>query len=162
MRDKGFVAVHRGGALSKDDHHKLMSWARKCSGHVLPLLGGNLDGRLVHALRVAKEWENGNAKTGVAMKASVSAHAVARESVNPVFIAVAGSIGHAVATAHMADHSLGAAIYALKAVSLAGKSIADERKWQKTRLKRLPLEIVELVLSVMMKKAKSLKILPGS
>ena len=33
-------------------------------------------------------------------------------------IAVARAIGHTVATAHMADHSLGAALYALKAVKI--------------------------------------------
>ena len=49
---------------------------------------------------------------------------------NPISIAVARSIGQAVATAHMADHSLGAAIYALKAVKFADKSIDAERKWQ--------------------------------
>jgi hypothetical protein len=35
---------------------------------------------------------------------------------NPIAIAVASSVGHALATAHMADHSLGAAPDALKAV----------------------------------------------
>jgi hypothetical protein len=43
-------------------------------------------------------------------------------------IAVARSVGHAVATAHIADHSLGAAWYALKAVKSAGKSIGEEGK----------------------------------
>jgi hypothetical protein len=148
MRDTRWVAVH---------HQKLMRWARKCSGHILPLIGANCDQRLIHALRVAQAWENGNVKTGDAMKASLSAHAVARESSDPASTAVARSIGHAVATAHMADHSLGAALYALKAVSCAGKSVEKEREWQRMRLERLPAEIVELVLSMMMKKEKSFK-----
>ncbi|MCX6255149.1 MAG: hypothetical protein NTV31_11820, partial [Bacteroidia bacterium] len=70
-------------------------------------------------------------------------------------IAVARSVGHAVATAHMADHSLGAALYALKAVKNAGKSIDAERKWQN---EQLPSEIMELVLTAMSKKEKGLKI----
>ena len=70
----------------------------------------------------------------------------ARESSNPSAIAVARSVGHAVATAHMADHSLGAAWYALKAVKNAGKSIDAERKWQD---EQLPSEIKELVLNAM-------------
>lgn len=160
MRDKRFVAVHRGGLLTKDNHHKLIRWARECLEHVLSLIDGNIDTRLVHALHVAKEWENGNVPVGDAMKASVGAHAVARESSNPVSIAVARSIGHAVATAHMADHSLGGPLYALKAVKHAGGSVDEEREWQNEQLQQLqlPSEIVELVLTSMMKKEKGLKI----
>ena len=149
MRNKRFVAVHRGGPLTKDNHHKLIRWARECSEHVLLLTDESIDKRLIHALHVAKEWENENATVGEAMKASSGAHAVARESSNPASIAVARSAGHAVGTAHMADHSLGAALYALKAVKNAGKSIDAERKWQN---EQLPTEIMELVLSSRSKK----------
>ena len=161
MRDKRFVAVHRGGLLTKDNHHKLIRWARECSNHVLLLLNdGNIDTRLLHALHVAKEWENGNVPVGDAMKASVGAHAVAREASNPVSIAVARSIGHAVATAHMADHSLGGPLYALKAVKNAGGSVDNERAWQNEQLQRLqlPADLVELVLMTMMVKEKAFKI----
>lgn len=65
---------------------------------------------------------------------------------------MARSVGHAVATAHMADHSLGAAWYALKAVKNAGKSIDAERKWQ---YEQLPSEIKKLVLTA--RKAKRFK-----
>lgn len=158
MRDKGFVAVHRGGKLTKENHHKLIRWARKCSEHVLSFIGGNIDKRLVQALHVAKEWENENATVGDAMKASLSAHAAARESSNLISKAVARSVGQAVATAHMADHSLGAALYALKAVKHAVKSIDEEREWQKKQLQHLPSEIVEIVLNTMIEKEKGLKI----
>lgn len=144
MRDKRFVAEHRGGLLKSDHHKQLIKWACKCSEHVLPLCSETVDERLINALLIAKDWAAGNVKTGDAMKASVSCHAVARESANPVSIAVARSIGQAVATAHMADHSLGAALYALKAVKFADKSIDAERKWQN---ELLPSEIRELVLS---------------
>lgn len=155
MRDNRFVAVHRGGPLTKDYHHQLIRWARECSEHVLSLIDENIDKRLINALYVAKEWEKEKVTVGEARKASVSAHAVARESSNPVIIAVARSIGHTVATAHMADHSLGAALYALKAVKNAGKSVDAERKWQN---KQLPSEIMELVLTAMSKKEKHFKI----
>lgn len=160
MRDERFVALHRGGPLTKDNHRKLIKWARECSEHVLALIDENIDARLFNALHVAKEWENGNVPVGVAMKASVGAHAVAREAANPISIAVARSIGHAVATAHMADHSLGGPLYALKAVKHAGKPIEEEREWQKKQLQQLqlPAEIVELVLTTLMMKAKSMNI----
>jgi hypothetical protein len=144
MRDKRFIAEHRGGSLTKEQHYQLMTWAFDCAEHVLPLFGETIDERLINALRVAKEWKQGNTSVGDARKASVVAHVVARESSNPTAIVVARSVGYAVATAHMADHSLGAAWYALKAVKHAGKSVDKERKWQD---KKLPLEIKELVLT---------------
>jgi len=144
MRDKRFIAEHRGGPLKKEQHYQLMQWACDCAEHVLPLFGERIDERLINALNVAKEWKQGHASVGDARKASVDAHAVARESSNPTAIAVARSVGHAVATAHMADHSLGPAWYALKAVKSAGKSIDAERQWQD---EQLPSEIKELVLT---------------
>jgi len=134
MRDKRFIAEHRGGLLTKEQHYQLMQWACTCAEHVLPLFGKNIDERLTHALRIVKKWKEGNASVGDARKASVAAHAVARESSNQTAAAVARAVGHAVATAHMADHSLGAARHALKAVNNAGKSINDERKWQDIHL----------------------------
>jgi hypothetical protein len=54
----------------------------------------------------------------------------------------------------MADHSLGAALYALKAVKNAGKSTDAERKWQN---EQLPPEIRELVLTAIREKEKIFK-----
>ena len=108
-----------------------------------------------NVLDVAKEWVQGNASVGAARKASLDAIAVANESSNATAIAVARCVGHAVATAHMADHSLGAALYALKAVKNAGKSVDTERKWQN---EQLPSEIMELVLTAISKKEKGLRI----
>jgi hypothetical protein len=145
MRDKHFVAAHRGGQLSKEHHRLLIAWAHACVTHVLPLLEkSEIDDRLSNALKSAKAWEQDKISVGEARNSSLEAIAVANESSNPVSIAVARSIGHAVATAHMADHSLRAADYALRAVKLSGKSVETERKWQD---KQLPLDIKDLVLS---------------
>lgn len=144
MRDQRFIAEHRGGPLKKEQHYKLMQWACECAQHVLPLFGKKIDERLMFALKVAKAWTQGKASVADARKASVGAHTVARESTNPTAIAVARAVGHAVATAHMADHALGPAWYGLKAIKSAGKSIDEERKWQD---EQLPAEIKELVLT---------------
>jgi hypothetical protein len=146
MRDKRFVAAHRGGSLSKDHHRQLMTWAADCAEHVLPLFGEQPDDRLLAALKTARSWARGEIPVGQAQKASVQSHAVARESVSPSAIAVARAVGQAVATAHMADHSLGAALYALKAVKAAEQSVDAEKTWQN---KHMPLEIKELVLSAL-------------
>ena len=144
MRDRRFVSEHRSGPLKKEQHVQLINWACDCAEHVLHLFGEITDERLKNALVTARAWAQGNASTGDAMKASVAAHAVARESSHPASIAVARSVGQAVATAHMADHSLGAAWYALKAVKNAGQSPDGERRWQD---EQMPPEIKDLVLS---------------
>jgi hypothetical protein len=51
----------------------------------------------------------------------------------------------------MADHSLRAAEYALKAIKLADKSVNTERKWQD---KQLQADIKELVISARNKLSK--------
>ena len=144
MRDKRFIAEHRGGPLKKEQHYLVITWACDCAENVVHLFGEIPDERLKNALLIAKEWAKGNASTGDAMKASAAAHAVARESSHPTSMAVARSVGHAVATAHMADHALGAAWYALKAVKHAGTSSEAERRWQD---EQLPPEIKDLILT---------------
>lgn len=144
MRDRRFVAEHRGGPLKKAQHHQLMQWACDCAEHVLHLYGDAIDERLMHALHVAREWKHGSASVGEARKAAVGAHAAAREAANPTAVAVARAVGHAAATAHMADHALGPALYALRAVKNAGKSVAAEMRWQN---EQLPPEIKGLVLT---------------
>ena len=155
MRDKRFVTEHRGGLLKKEQHQQLMQWGCDCAEHVLSLFGKEIDMRLKNAITVAKEWIKGNASVGDARDASLEAHTVAKESSNTTSVAVARSIGHAVATAHMADHSLVAALYALKAVKSAGKSVDDEKIWQN---EQIPVEIKEIVLPALRKKEKHFKL----
>jgi hypothetical protein len=147
-----FIAEHRGGPLTRENHHQLIRWAAQCAEHVIYLIDNDIDQRLLYALEVAKRWEIDQVKTGVAMKASLGAHAAAREAKNPVSKAVAHSVGQVVATAHMADHSLGAAFYALKAIKLARKDIAKEKEWQKGKLNELPSELQEIVHDMWLKK----------
>ncbi len=147
-----FIAGHRGGPLTKENHQRLIGCARACSEHAIALIGGDIDSRLIDALTIAKKWESGKVSTGEAMKASLYAHAAARETKDSALKALARSVGQAVATAHMADHSLGAAFYALKAVKLANLKVAKEREWQDRKLAGLPKEIVEIVRAMWTKK----------
>lgn len=143
MRDKRFVAEHRGGILKPEQQRQLMTWACSCARHIMSILEIN-DDRLENVLLIAEKWVAGESGTGEAMKAALKAHAIARESPDPVAASVARAVGHAVSTAHMADHSLGAALYGLRALKTAGKQLTDERQWQN---EQLPAEIRELVLS---------------
>ena len=140
-----WIAAHRGGPLSLSERQQLISWARECVEHVLHLLGGEADSRILDALSTAKDWENGNLSTGICMKKSLGAHAAARASVSEIHQAIARAAGQAVATAHMADHSLGGAFYALKAIKLAGLDLVTEKQWQADRLSALPEHLQLLI-----------------
>lgn len=158
MRDKHFIAVHRGGNLSVEDHHRLMRWAIACAGRALNLIqNGPVDPNLNYALHTAKEWANGNVKTGAAMKAAYAVHAVAGDLADPLLKSISRSIGQAVSTAHMADHCFGAALYALKAAKLAGRSVEEEIVWQDEKLQDLLPEMINLIQTTRDKKKQAFK-----
>lgn len=152
MRDNRFKAVHRGGSLDLDRHRQLALWAAACAEHVLPLFSRRhpLEDRPWDAIEAARGWAAGEVSVGAARGASSAAHAAAREATHNAAREAARAAGQAVATAHMADHSLGAAWYAVRAVQAslekeAGVESADrERAWQR---ERLPSAIRELVFS---------------
>lgn len=137
-----------------EQHRQLMHWSCQCVEHVLPLCGAESKVRVSRALSVGMDWMEGRATVGDARKASVDMIALARELTDSVQIAVVRASGHAVATAHMADHSMGGALYALKAVNCAGKSMEEERNWQ---MDRLPLDVRDFVLETMNQKAAHFK-----
>lgn len=150
MRDQRFKAVHRGGTLDLDRHRQLALWAADCAEHVLALFKENHphDDRPRRAIETARAWSAGKVGVGAARAASVAAHAAAREATDIAAREAARAAGHAVATAHMADHSLGPAWYGVRAVrAAAGVEAAQrERGWQ---LEQLSPSISELVLSAL-------------
>ena len=147
-----FIAQHRGGPLSMENHRRLMRWACTCAAHVISLVSTIPDATLTDILHIAEEWAKGHVSTGAAMKASLKAHAVARQTDNLVHKAIARAVGQAVATAHMADHALGAAFYALRALKVAGMDVEAEKQWQSQCLTELPAEIVDIVTAMWTKK----------
>ena len=150
MRDQRFVAVHRGGLLGLGEHRLLAGWAAECAAHLLKGLPfGVEDGRLVDAIEVGRAWARGEVPTGAAMKAAVACHAAAREVANTAAVAAARAVGHAVATAHMADHCLGVVLYGRKAIELSGGVFEVEREWQ---VERLPEAVRELVVSALIER----------
>ena len=121
----------------------MATWAAACAEHVLATCWNNpTDQRPAAAVRSAHAWARDEMAVGPARKAALSAHDAAKESRSPQMIAAARAAGHAAATAHMADHCLRAAKYALKAAELANADPAQERAWQD---RQLPVAIRELV-----------------
>jgi len=82
----------------------------------------------------------GNATVTHARQAAFGAHAAARESSNSAATEVGRSAGHAVATAHMADHELGTAASAIRAVIKSVSKVDAIRvaewecRWQQAHL----------------------------
>ena len=145
MRDKRFVAIHRGGPLDLKRHQLLATWAADCAEHVLPLFEKeSSDDRPRKAIEVIRAWVRGEVAVGAAQKAAYAAHAAAKEAKSPAAIAAARSTGQAVAIAHFADHSLVAANCAIQAVEAASGSPQDEYAWQ---MACIPESVRDLVIS---------------
>jgi hypothetical protein len=165
-RDPRLVTVRRGGALREGDHRLLALWAADCAGHVLPLFeqAHPRDDRPRRAVEQARAWARGEISMTQARAAAFAAHAAARGAAGAAKEA-ARAAGHAVAVAHMADHELGAAAYAIMAVRIAAAD--DDRDaagraecaWQRAQL---PVAIRELVLDDQRRRNGRLSRLPGA
>lgn len=153
MRDRRFVAVHRGGPLDCESHTILARWAADCAERVLPLFcRSSKDERPKRAIELARAWADGAVRAGIAMKASVQAHAAARAMLDKAAVAAARAAGHAAATAHAADHSMGALLYAMKALKLAGEPCEGELEQQLAKLPPHLLPQVEAGITARMQK----------
>lgn len=154
MRDRRFIAEHRGGLLPRDSHICLARWAADCAESVIEYFEiQSNDSRPREAVAIGRRWANGEVKTGVAMKASLAAHAAARSVTDVAAIAAARASAQAVATAHASDHSMGALLYALKVWEAAGKDPGAEFDQQ---IERLPAHLRDQVASGVMGRAKRL------
>lgn len=140
--------------FTRDDHYALAEWAATCAERALPLFEAACptDPRPQHAIQVLREWiKNGQFSMPVIRGASLAAHAAARaaEKEDRAACYAARAAGQAVATAHVTNHALGAALYALKAIAAAHPdnaimTIEAERSWQ---LQCLPENLRQWVLS---------------
>lgn len=159
-RDPRFVTVRRGGTLDDDTHRLLAVWSADCAARVLDLFEREHPGdtRPRAAVNQAYAWARGEITMTQAREAAYAAHAAAKGTVGAAREA-ARSAGHAVATAHMADHELGGAAYAIRAIRAAalpdGREEAGraECRWQQAHI---PSAIRELVLDDMKLRNKKL------
>jgi hypothetical protein len=149
-RDPRLVTVRRGGALEDADHRLLAVWAAVCAEHVVRLFEQARPGdeRPRRAIEQARAWARGEITMTQARTAAFAAHRAARETSGAATEA-ARSAAHAAAVAHVAEHELGAAAYAIRAVrAAADRGDRDdagrgECRWQR---EQLPAEVRDLVL----------------
>ena len=149
-RDQRLITVRRGGTLQDADHRLLAVWAADCAEHVLHFFEQihPSDLRPREAIDQARAWSRGEITMTQARTAAFAAHAAARDAMGAAKEA-ARAAGHAVAVAHMADHELGAAAYAIRAAQAEANPDAknearrNECRWQRAQL---PDAIRDLVL----------------
>src|SRR5215510_7953836 len=149
-RDPRFITIRRGGTLTDSDHQLLALWAATCAEHVLHLFESvkPSDPRPRQAIEAARAWTRGEIKMMQARAVGGHSMGAARDLSGAARYA-AYAAGQAGVVAHVAEHELGAAAYAIKAARAAapegeGESIGRlECKWQRGQL---PEAIRELVL----------------
>lgn len=149
-RDPRLVTIRRGGTLTDADHHLLALWAADCSEHVLHFFeeANPNDERPRQAIAAARAWARGELKMTQARQYAFAALKSAREVTGAAKQAAYAAV-QAAGVAHMADHELGAAAYAIRAVrASAAEADRDEAGKQECLWQReqLPSEIRELVL----------------
>lgn len=133
--------------VGKTDHRTLAVWAIVCVERVMPHFEERYpqDRRPRNALETLQTWiDTGVFKMAVIRKASLDAHAAAREvGEDSAARSAARAAGQAVATAHVPTHAIGGALYAQQAVHRAAlptdadAAAAKERDWQYQYLLRL-------------------------
>jgi hypothetical protein len=149
MRNKNWVLEHRGGTLNIEQQKLLMKWSIDCVIYLFPLLNNNINQAIIDAINIGNNWIIGKAKTGDAINISRKILKFVKSLDNELEILVTRAAGHAVATAHMADHSMGPIYYGLKAIKINGGSIEKEIEWY---MKNIPNEFKEQILEGLLNK----------
>ena len=151
VRDPRLITIRRGGTLTEADHRLLALWAATCAEHVLPLYERAVpdDGRPRQAVEAARSWVRGELPMMRARALGGHAMGAARLlSGGPRFAAYAA--GQAACVAHVPEHDLGAAAYAIKAARAAvpGDEAEQVRRreclWQRDQL---PSQVRDLVIN---------------
>lgn len=149
-RDPRLITIRRGGSLTDADHRLLALWAARCAEHVLGLFEAERpeDRRPRAAIEHVRGWAQGE----IAMMLSRAAGGHAMGAARPLQGAsrfAAYAAGQAAAVPHVAEHDLGAAAYAIKAVRAAtpaGERDAAGRRECRWQRDQLPGQVRDLVL----------------
>ncbi|WP_129665271.1 putative immunity protein [Phytoactinopolyspora endophytica] len=148
-RDPHLITIRRGGLLTDSDHHLHGLWAAACAEHVLHFFEAECpsDTRPREAIEAIRAWTQGSMKMMASRAAGGHAMGAARDLTGAARHA-AYAAGQAACVAHVAEHNLGAAAYAIKAARAGTPGAEDlagrlECEWQR---EQLPEAIRELVI----------------
>lgn len=150
IKEPGLVTVRRGGTLSVEYHRFLAGWAALCAGHVLWIFEKYCenDDRARIAVSKTNAWAHGEIRTTESKIAAYHANEAGRNAPKPAKYA-AYSAGQAAVVAHVPEHGLGAAAYAIRSImeeSDVANRIEKAREewiWQRSNL---PAQIRDLVI----------------
>jgi hypothetical protein len=117
----------------------LARWAAACAEHVLGLFASDdaaADSTVRDALARTSAFARGQSTAAVEIRLRMQAVKAAGSATTAAGAAAARSVAQAAAVAHLGAHALGAAAYAVKAVSLAHGTDAAraELAWQLAQL----------------------------
>jgi 8-oxo-dGTP pyrophosphatase MutT (NUDIX family) len=139
VRDPRMVTIRRGGTLTDSDHRLLALWAADCAERVVHLFADlePEDDRPHRAIAAARAWARGELGMMAARAAGGHAMGAARPLRGAARFA-AYATGQAACVGHVAEHDLGAAAYAIKAVRAGSPDDPTigvaERDWQRRQL----------------------------
>ena len=126
--------------LSEADRRLVAAWAADCAERVLGLFEAEAPGddRPRAAIARTRAFARGELNTAEEIRRRFVGGVAAGDVKAPAALAAARAAGQAVAICHMGAHALGAAAYAVKAVSLAApdrpEAVNDEIRWQLTHM----------------------------
>lgn len=150
VRDSRLITTRRGGTLVDADHHLLALWAAACADHVLPHFEHAVpdDSRPRQAIDAARAWSRGELPMMRTRALGGHAMGAARQLRGPARFA-AYAAGQAACVAHVPEHDLGAAAYAIRAaqsaVPPAERERARRREWA-WQHSQLPPQVHDLVI----------------
>lgn len=127
----------------KIDQVILAKWSLEIAKHILEIAEIEylkID-EIVDGFKINELWQQGKARIYDVRKAGFSIHKLTRDSDNEIYTVALRVVGHAVASAHMKEHSMVASDYAVKVINLLYPNdmnrVLIERNWQLNKLKDL-------------------------
>lgn len=127
--------------LGEPERRILARWAARCAQRVLPLFEpiSADDRRIPEALARAHAFGAGQSTASAEIRLRLVAVKAAGAATDPAGAAAARAVAQAAAVAHMGAHALGAAAYAVRAVTLAHPDrrpevAQEELRWQVAEL----------------------------
>ena len=123
----------------------LAKWSLELAKHIIHLTNfdANQYPEIQEGFEINELWQIGKARMYDVRQISFKIHRIAKEQSDELSRTMFRVIGHAIASAHMKEHSLVASDYAIKVVNLLHinnlKKVKEERIWQVEKLKEMQL-----------------------
>ncbi|MDE6661354.1 MAG: hypothetical protein K2J93_05995 [Anaeroplasmataceae bacterium] len=121
----------------------LAKWSLKLAKHIIHIANfdTNRYPEIQEGFEMNELWQIGKARMHDVRQIGFKIHRLAREQSDELSKTIFRVIGHAIASAHMKEHSLVASDYAIKVVNLLYMNnldkVKEERIWQLDKLKEM-------------------------